>query len=117
MYYLLALLGVVRLAATPFTVLMPTFADRILHGGPRAQGWLTGAPRRLILAEDSGPKRCRWSGAPMRIRAGTLAGPSDIPTILLGDKLIVNGAAYQLKLPYCNVTLFRTALPKRGDFG
>ena len=44
MYYLPALLGVVRLAATPFTVLMPTFADRILHGGPRAQGWLMSAP-------------------------------------------------------------------------
>jgi hypothetical protein len=43
-YYLLALLGVVRLAATPFTVLMPAFADRILHGSPRAQGWLMGAP-------------------------------------------------------------------------
>jgi hypothetical protein len=44
MYYLPALLGVVRLAATPFTVLMPAFADRFLHGGPRAQGWLMGAP-------------------------------------------------------------------------
>ena len=26
----------------PFTVLMPVFADRILHGGPKALGWLTG---------------------------------------------------------------------------
>jgi hypothetical protein len=26
--------------------------------------------RRLILAQDSAPKRCRWSGAPTRIRAG-----------------------------------------------
>jgi signal peptidase I len=28
----------------------------------------------------------------------------------------VNSAAYKLKLPYSNVTLFRSGLPKRGDF-
>jgi len=42
-HYLLALLGVVSLAGTPFTVLMPAFADRILHGGPKALGWLMGS--------------------------------------------------------------------------
>jgi MFS family permease len=42
-HYLLMLLGVVSLAGTPFTVLMPAFADRILHGGPKALGWLMGA--------------------------------------------------------------------------
>jgi signal peptidase I len=45
-----------------------------------------------------------------------LAGPSDIPTVLLGDEVVVNNAAYRLKLPYSNVALFRTGLPKRGDF-
>jgi signal peptidase I len=35
---------------------------------------------------------------------------------LLGDKVVVNTAAYQLKLPYSNATLFRTGVPKRGDF-
>jgi signal peptidase I len=50
------------------------------------------------------------------MHAYTLIGPSDIPTVLLGDKIIVNRAAYKLKLPYSNVTLFRTGLPKRGDF-
>jgi signal peptidase I len=53
---------------------------------------------------------------PAYLHAYSLSGPSDIPTVLLGDKVIVNSAAYQLKLPYSNVTLFRTALPKRGDF-
>jgi MFS family permease len=42
-HYLLALLGVVSLAGTPFSVLMPAFADRILHGGPKALGWLMGS--------------------------------------------------------------------------
>ena len=52
---------------------------------------------------------------PAYLPAYTLTGPSDIPALLLGDKVIVNSAAYRLKLPYSNVTLFRTALPKRGD--
>ena len=40
---LLILLGIASVTAMPFTVLMPVFADRILHGGPKALGWLTGS--------------------------------------------------------------------------
>jgi len=40
---ILALLGVVSLTAMPYTVLMPIFADRILHGGAKALGTLMGA--------------------------------------------------------------------------
>lgn len=40
---LLLLLGVVSLVAMPYTVLMPVFADRILHGGARGLGILMGA--------------------------------------------------------------------------
>jgi MFS family permease len=39
---LLILLGIASITGMPFTVLMPVFADRILHGGPKALGWLTG---------------------------------------------------------------------------
>jgi MFS family permease len=39
---LLILLGIAAVTGMPFTVLMPVFADRILHGGPKALGWLTG---------------------------------------------------------------------------
>jgi signal peptidase I len=53
---------------------------------------------------------------PAYLHAYVLTGGSDIPTVLYGDKVIVNTAAYHLKLPYTNVTLFRTGLPKRGDF-
>ena len=53
---------------------------------------------------------------PSYLRAYVLSGPSDIPTVLLGDKVIVNRAAYRLRLPYSTVTLFRTGSPKRGDF-
>jgi MFS family permease len=40
---LLALLGVVSLTGMPYAVLMPIFADRILHGGARGLGLLMGA--------------------------------------------------------------------------
>jgi MFS family permease len=40
---LLLLLGLVSLVGMPYTVLMPIFADRILHGGPRGLGVLMSA--------------------------------------------------------------------------
>lgn len=40
---LLLLLGLVSLVAMPYTVLMPVFADQILHGGARGLGILAGA--------------------------------------------------------------------------
>jgi MFS family permease len=40
---LLLLLGVVSLTAIPYAVLMPIFADRILHGGASGLGLLMGA--------------------------------------------------------------------------
>jgi MFS family permease len=40
---LLLLLGLVSLVAMPYTVLMPIFADRILHAGARGLGILMGA--------------------------------------------------------------------------
>jgi signal peptidase I len=53
--------------------------------------------------------------APAYLHAYKLAGPSDIPTLLLGDKVIVNNAAYGVNLPYSNVRLFRSGSPRRGD--
>jgi MFS family permease len=40
---LLLLLGLVSIAGMPYAVLMPIFADRILHGGARGLGLLMGA--------------------------------------------------------------------------
>jgi MFS family permease len=40
---LLVLLGLVSLMGMPYAVLMPIFADQILHGGPRGLGLLMGA--------------------------------------------------------------------------
>jgi MFS family permease len=42
---ILMLLGVVSLTGMPYTVLMPIFADRILHGGPARDGLADGLGR------------------------------------------------------------------------
>ena len=64
---LLILLGVVSLVAMPYTVLMPVFADQVLHGGARGLGILMGATGvgallgALTLAARTGVKGLgRW---------------------------------------------------------
>ncbi len=52
---------------------------------------------------------------PSYLWAYALIAPSESPTLNIGDRIIVNKAAYALRLPYANVTLFRTRSPKRGD--
>lgn len=47
---LLLLLGLLSLLGTPYSVLMPIFADRILQGGPRALGLLMGTSGLGALA-------------------------------------------------------------------
>ncbi|MGH9648442.1 MAG: signal peptidase I, partial [Bryobacteraceae bacterium] len=48
-------------------------------------------------------------------RVYVLSGISDAPTLLLGDKAVVNQAAYWIKLPYTKVKILPVARPKRGD--
>jgi MFS family permease len=64
---ILLLLGLVSLVAMPYTVLMPVFADKILHGGARGLGILMGATGvgallgALTLASRSGVRGLgRW---------------------------------------------------------
>lgn len=47
---LLLLLGLLSVTGMPYAVLMPIFADRILHGGARGLGWLMGASGLGALA-------------------------------------------------------------------
>ncbi|MFY9645045.1 MAG: MFS transporter [Terriglobales bacterium] len=64
---LLLLLGLISLVGMPYTVLMPIFADKILHGGARGLGILMGATGvgalfgALTLAAKTGVKGLgRW---------------------------------------------------------
>jgi signal peptidase I len=52
---------------------------------------------------------------PAYLRAYTVSGASDAPTLLLGDTVVVNKAAFSLKLPYTQLKLLTVAQPKRGD--
>jgi len=52
---------------------------------------------------------------PAYLRAYSIAGASEAPTALLRDTIIVNRAAYTVRLPYSNVKLLPTGSPKRGD--
>jgi MFS family permease len=65
---LLLLIGLVSLVGMPYTVLMPVFADKILHGGARGLGILMGATGMgalfgaLTLASKTGVKGLgRWA--------------------------------------------------------
>ncbi len=66
---LLLLLGLVSIVGMPYTVLMPIFADKILHGGARGLGILMGATGvgallgALLLAARSGLRGLgKWVG-------------------------------------------------------
>jgi MFS family permease len=60
---LLLLLGIVCLMGMPYTVLMPIFADGILHGGPRGMGLLMGASGTgAVLGAAALAGRRRMSG-------------------------------------------------------
>jgi signal peptidase I len=51
------------------------------------------------------------------VRAYTIGprGVSEAPTILPGDVVVVNAAAFVFRLPYSHVALFRTGSPRRGE--
>ncbi|MCH8537625.1 MAG: signal peptidase I [Alkalimonas sp.] len=49
------------------------------------------------------------------VRAYTVAGPSMSPTLLVGDFIVSNHAAYDLRLPYLDTVLLKTAEPQAGD--
>ena len=52
---------------------------------------------------------------PDYLSAYTVSGPSEAPTPLLGDRVIVNRAAYDLKAPYSTIRLAKVGTPRRGD--
>ena len=52
---------------------------------------------------------------PAYIRAYTLSGPSDAPTLLLGDRVWVLRGAYDLRIPYTDYVLLTRRQPSLGD--
>ncbi len=55
------------------------------------------------------------SVAPQYVRAYRIHGPSDAPSYLWGDLILVNRAAYDVRLPFTNTTIARAGTPRRGE--
>ena len=49
------------------------------------------------------------------VRAFTIAAASMSPTFLVGDLIVSNHAAYDLRLPYLDLVLLQTGEPQPGD--
>jgi signal peptidase I len=71
-------------------------------------------------------KRKRWFAAiglivaiaaisPAYVRVYVVAGPSDAPSFLVGDRVLALKAAYDMRLPYTDIVIASHAEPRRGD--
>ena len=81
-------------------------SDRRPAGTRRRRWWIRVAIIVLAL----------FLGAPAVVRAYRVHGPSDAPTYLWGDLVLVNMAAYDLGVPFTRLRLVSWADPERGDF-
>jgi MFS family permease len=115
---LLLLIGLVSLVGMPYTVLMPVFADKILHGGARGLGILMGATGvgallgALTLASRTGVKGLG------RIVAWSCAG-FGVSLILFGfsrafwlsTALLLPAGYFVMLQMACSNTLIQTMVP------
>jgi MFS family permease len=117
---LLLLLGLVSLVGMPYTVLMPVFADKILHGGARGLGILMGATGvgallgALTLAAKTGVRglgrMAAWSCAGFGISLVLFAGSHRF--WLSAALLLPTGYSIMLQMA-CSNTLVQTMVPDR----
>jgi len=115
---LLLLIGLVSLVAMPYTVLMPIFADKILHGGARALGILMGATGvgalfgALTLAAKTGVKGLgRWVAISCASLGISLFLFSFSHSFWLSAALLLP-AGYSMMLQMaCSNTLIQTMVP------
>ncbi|MGB8774545.1 MAG: MFS transporter [Terriglobales bacterium] len=115
---LLLLIGMMSLVAMPYTVLMPVFADRILHGGARGLGILMGATGvgalfgALTLAAKTGVKGLgRWVTISCASLGISLICFSFSTSFWLSVALLLP-AGYSMMLQMaCSNTLIQTMVP------
>ena len=115
---LLLLIGLVSLVGMPYTVLMPVFADRILHGGARGLGILMGATGvgalfgALTLAAKTGIKGLgRWVAFSCASLGISLFCFSFSTSFWLSAALLLP-AGYSMMLQMaCSNTLIQTMVP------
>ena len=115
---LLLLIGLVSLVGMPYTVLMPVFADKILHGGARGLGILMGATGvgalfgALTLAAKTGVKGLgRWVAITCAGLGISLICFSFSTSFWLSAALLLP-AGYSMMLQMaCSNTLIQTMVP------
>jgi MFS family permease len=115
---LLLLIGLVSLVGMPYTVLMPIFADKILHGGARGLGILMGATGvgalfgALTLAAKTGVKGLgRWVAYSCAGLGISLSCFSFSTSLWLSVALLLP-AGYSMMLQMaCSNTLIQTMVP------
>ncbi len=115
---ILLLLGVVSVTGMPYTVLMPVFADRILHGGARALGWLSAVTGvgaisgALLLASRTNVKGLgRWvARASLGFGASLFAFSCSRSLWLSAALLVPVGFSMMLEMGSSN-TLLQTMAP------
>jgi MFS family permease len=110
---LMALLGAVSFAGIPFTVLMPLFADSVLHGGPRGLGILMAASgvgavvgALLVGAKADTRGLGRWVATSGVVFGVTLAAFAWSRTFWVSTALMVSvGAAMMVQFAASNTLL------------
>jgi len=115
---LLLLIGLISLVGMPYTVLMPVFADKILHGGARGLGILMGATGvgalfgALTLAAKTGVKGLgRWVAITCATFGGSVFLFSFSTSFWLSAALLMP-AGYSMMLQMaCSNTLIQTMVP------
>jgi len=115
---LLLLLGVISFAGMPYSVLMPVFAESVLHGGPRGLGLLMGAAGlgalggALSLVRRSGVRGLgRWVATASAAFGAALVAFSLSRTFWLSALLLVPvGAAMMVEMASSN-TLIQAMVP------
>jgi MFS family permease len=115
---LLLLIGLVSLVAMPYSVLMPIFADKILHGGAKGLGYLMGASgvgalcAALTLAARTGVSGLgKWvMGATIGLGASLIAFGSSRSFWLSAAFLVPVGFSMMLQMASTN-TLIQSMVP------
>ncbi len=117
---LLLLIGLVSLVGMPYTVLMPVFADAILHGGARGLGILMGATGvgalfgALTLASKTGVKGLgRWVTATCAGFGISLVLFSFSRSFWLSAALLLPAGFSMMLQMACSNTLIQTMVPDR----
>ena len=117
---ILGLLGVVSITGIPYAVLMPIFADRILHGGPKALGVLMGmsgigaVAGALLLASRQDLRGLgRWVAAAALAFGATLALFAASRSLWLSNVILMPaGFALMIQMGSSN-TLIQSMVPDR----